>query len=424
MSPVGTPPLVEPVPVGTEAALAGAHLEAEVTLAPEASSVTYEVQLGPRAPAGDPLWDHPIWAAAGGPLAPAASFWFETLDGCGVSQGMVIANRRPVVRVGSSEPITAYAWRLSQHRAPVESTDSADDGIGADGCFTFQPTRPLTRRGRLPRGYFFPPFDRAQGGYNGRTYGPGDVAANPEGHHAYAVDFNHGSGDDDLGHPVLAAAVGTVTFVDGSDEPGHGTVKITHGHGRFVTQYTHMRDIRVKEGDRVKLLQQIGEIGSVGASSPHLHHAHFRKQAGGGDLPIKMRFGRTPCEASLAAPRDPHEPIDDWRSPKGIVIVPGFRGWERSPEATLRVKVRWTSTGAWSEERRLKFIVSRDPGSVPACPDPGCVGAGMPGALVIDQPYGGPELAEGEYSVRYRCEDDLGNQSDWVQDDSLVIDHV
>ncbi|WP_374764007.1 M23 family metallopeptidase [Yunchengibacter salinarum] len=49
-------------------------------------------------------------------------------------------------------------------------------------------------------------------------------------------------------------------------------VEIDHGNG-FHTRYGHMRRIRVKEGDRVKLGHRIGDMGKSGrATGTHLHY--------------------------------------------------------------------------------------------------------------------------------------------------------
>ena len=64
---------------------------------------------------------------------------------------------------------------------------------------------------------------------------------------------------------MLAAASGTVDSVN----LGDGTVKIKHWNRRLMTQYTHMQNITVEAGDRVELLQPIGEIGAVGTVSPY-----------------------------------------------------------------------------------------------------------------------------------------------------------
>ena len=279
----------------------------------------------------------------------------------------------------------------------------------------------LLRRGPLPEGYFFPPFDPASGEFHGITYGPGDEPSNPCGHHAFAVDFNHGNGDADRGLPVLAAAAGHVSFIDAS-EAGHGTIQIRHFGGRLMTQYTHMQNIRVALHQRVRLLQQVGEIGSVGATSPHLHHSQFQRLDNGEYEPIKMRFGRVPVAASLAGPRTTTPECPDWVSPPGVVRVNGYRGWLADPAATLRVSVRDAATGDWSGFRRLRFVVSRRAGSVAPCDDPGCGGGSpRPGAPDIDHVYDGPVRDPGEYSLRYRATDDLGDTSPWAYDHSVVV---
>ena len=79
------------------------------------------------------------------------------------------------------------------------------------------------------------------------------------------------------GTPILASSQGTVVF--SSFEPlfGH-QVSIIHdlpGSGKpFKTNYLHLRERLVEQGDRVKAGEQIGSLGSSGvfAAFPHLHY--------------------------------------------------------------------------------------------------------------------------------------------------------
>ena len=76
--------------------------------------------------------------------------------------------------------------------------------------------------------------------------------------------------------PVVAAAAGTVIYAGwkkaGTDGSAGGIlVWISHG-GTLYTTYNHMSAVTVKAGQRVTAGQQIGKIGSTGASSgAHLH---------------------------------------------------------------------------------------------------------------------------------------------------------
>lgn len=77
----------------------------------------------------------------------------------------------------------------------------------------------------------------------------------------------------------LAAAAGTkvVSVADGTvSETGYGSIngnyiKISHADG-FVTHYAHLKSIGVKKGQKVKMGEKIGAVGSTGYSTgPHLH---------------------------------------------------------------------------------------------------------------------------------------------------------
>ncbi|MBT8471830.1 MAG: M23 family metallopeptidase [Marinicaulis sp.] len=78
--------------------------------------------------------------------------------------------------------------------------------------------------------------------------------------------------------PITATAAGIVRFA--GTRSGFGrTVEIDHGNG-FVTRYAHMNRISVKAGQKVKLHDKVGELGSSGRSTgPHVHYEIlFRKK--------------------------------------------------------------------------------------------------------------------------------------------------
>ncbi len=78
------------------------------------------------------------------------------------------------------------------------------------------------------------------------------------------------------GSPVVAAAAGTVIYAGrrkaGTDGAAGGIVVwISHG-GTLYTTYNHLSAVTVKAGQKVQAGDQIGKIGSTGASSgAHLH---------------------------------------------------------------------------------------------------------------------------------------------------------
>ena len=73
------------------------------------------------------------------------------------------------------------------------------------------------------------------------------------------------------GAPILATAAGVVTKAGWNG--GYGRlVEIDHGNG-FSTRYGHMSKVLVAEGDKVKIGDVIGQVGSSGRSTgPHLHY--------------------------------------------------------------------------------------------------------------------------------------------------------
>ena len=80
------------------------------------------------------------------------------------------------------------------------------------------------------------------------------------------IDFRGNAGD-----PVHATAAGTVTTAGWSG--GYGKmVEIDHGNG-LSTRYGHLSQIEVNIGDKVRIGQIVGLLGSTGRSTgPHVHY--------------------------------------------------------------------------------------------------------------------------------------------------------
>jgi len=75
----------------------------------------------------------------------------------------------------------------------------------------------------------------------------------------------------DIGEPARATAAGKVT-VAGWDGGYGKMVELDHGNG-LSTRYGHLSQIDVKVGERVRVGETIGRIGSTGRSTgPHLHY--------------------------------------------------------------------------------------------------------------------------------------------------------
>jgi len=71
--------------------------------------------------------------------------------------------------------------------------------------------------------------------------------------------------------PVTATASGVIKFAGVRQGFGR-VVEIDHGNG-FMTRYAHLNRITVKQGQRVKLHQKVGELGNSGRSTgPHVHY--------------------------------------------------------------------------------------------------------------------------------------------------------
>ncbi len=76
------------------------------------------------------------------------------------------------------------------------------------------------------------------------------------------------------GSAILATGEGTVILAKESNLPaGFGTyIEIDHGYG-YVTRYTHLGELKVRTGQRVRKGSIIAEMGMSGGSiAPHVHY--------------------------------------------------------------------------------------------------------------------------------------------------------
>jgi murein DD-endopeptidase MepM/ murein hydrolase activator NlpD len=75
----------------------------------------------------------------------------------------------------------------------------------------------------------------------------------------------------EMGEPIHATAAGTVSIASWTG--GYGKmVEIDHGNG-LATRYGHLSEIDVGVGDKVRIGQVIGKLGSTGRSTgPHVHY--------------------------------------------------------------------------------------------------------------------------------------------------------
>ena len=111
----------------------------------------------------------------------------------------------------------------------------------------------------------------------------------------FANDYYHKGVDyaGGYGSPVVAPAAGKIRLVGRENEGFHvhgNIVGIDHGQG-VLSVFMHLQDIDVAEGTMVKAGQQIGTIGSTGASTgPHLHWGLYVNQVAVD--PVPWRFGK------------------------------------------------------------------------------------------------------------------------------------
>ncbi len=75
----------------------------------------------------------------------------------------------------------------------------------------------------------------------------------------------------EMGEPIHATAAGTVTIAGWTG--GYGKmVEIDHGNG-LATRYGHLSEIDVSAGQKIRIGEVVGKLGSTGRSTgPHLHY--------------------------------------------------------------------------------------------------------------------------------------------------------
>jgi murein DD-endopeptidase MepM/ murein hydrolase activator NlpD len=83
----------------------------------------------------------------------------------------------------------------------------------------------------------------------------------------HGVDFSAPQGT-----PIYASGAGTIIKTNRSRRGYGNTVTIDHGYG-YITFYAHIKDIKVKKGEKVSRGQIIATVGNTGKSTaPHLHY--------------------------------------------------------------------------------------------------------------------------------------------------------
>lgn len=104
-------------------------------------------------------------------------------------------------------------------------------------------------------------FSNVTSGFNLKRFHPVLKTTRPH----YGTDFGAPTGT-----PVRAVADGVVVTAGRSG--GHGNfVKLDHD-GPFASSYSHLSKISVKNGQKIKQGDKVGEVGATGlATGPHLH---------------------------------------------------------------------------------------------------------------------------------------------------------
>lgn len=91
------------------------------------------------------------------------------------------------------------------------------------------------------------------------------------------------------GTPILASEAGVVIYV-GKGFSGYGKLIVVEHNDTWATLYSHLNKFSVKEGDKVRRGQKIGEMGRTGrATGVHLH--------------FEIRYNRQPVNPLMYLPQ-------------------------------------------------------------------------------------------------------------------------
>lgn len=84
-------------------------------------------------------------------------------------------------------------------------------------------------------------------------------------------DYNFGSGSQDEGLPVYAITDGEVVYAKDTKNGWGNLVVIYHPAYGVWTRSAHLKNIKVKVGEKIKEGAILGGIGGTGGWTPHLH---------------------------------------------------------------------------------------------------------------------------------------------------------
>lgn len=97
-------------------------------------------------------------------------------------------------------------------------------------------------------------------------------------HQGKSLDFGWGSNYGGPNVPIYACEEGKILATE-NQKKGGNVIFIEHNDGK-VSCYGHLSKILVKKGDKVKLGQQIGNMGDTGiATGPHLHFGLYSNKS-------------------------------------------------------------------------------------------------------------------------------------------------
>ena len=198
------------------------------------------------------------------PVSPRKDGWFALGIGRNDDGNLEFKVEKDGETTTRTYPVAARTWRVQKIDGlppnTVTPTPEEEKRIAAEMAMAWE-ARQKTVDMEMPLCFSMPAQGRISSIYGSQRILNG-IPKTP--HNALDIANKEGT-------PIYAPADGVVLLVhDGMFLSGK-TVLIGHGQG-VVTSYIHLVKIDVKEGQKVKKGEEIGQIGMTGrATGPHLH---------------------------------------------------------------------------------------------------------------------------------------------------------
>jgi hypothetical protein len=195
-------------------------------------------------------------------------------------------NSNNTTQIVNQKTVTIYANNSTSTAVPFTVFSPVD------GYFTQSATCARQPNSTQEKPWYFWQRSTCYGTGHTSNGGVGGAVVKADDTYAWDMSKNSPNFDDDRGMPVYAVADGVI--MNNSDAVGWGggssgqlLIEHTDGSNTWYSGYLHMDNITSKKNQptrsqrTVRAGEQIGRVGTVGASNYHLHFAVYTKNASG-----------------------------------------------------------------------------------------------------------------------------------------------